>query len=225
MPSILVTGASRGIGMEYVTQFAAEGWTVLAACRNPDGAADLKSVAGDVSVYKLDVDDVDSTAALSKALAGRPIDVVVNNAGIIGSRAGFDALDYDAWAEAMNTNVFGPMRVSQALMDNVLAGDRKQIIYISSLMGSIERCAGGAYVYRSSKAALNMAVTCLAQEFGPKGVTALLFHPGHVSTEMGGAGAPVTPTQSVTGMKGVILGLSPADNGKFVNFDGTPLPW
>ena len=224
MPTILVTGASRGIGLEFCRQFAADGWTVIAACRTPAGADQLKAIAG-VEAHALDVDDGDSVSALKSAIGDRPIDVLMNNAGIIGQRAGFGTLDYDAWAGAMNTNVFGPMRMAEAFVENVVASERKQMAFITSRMGSIAETSPNAYVYRASKAALNMAVRCMSLELAGKGVTAVLFHPGHVSTDMGGAGAPVTPPQSVTGMKRQILGFTQADNGRFLAYDGGEIPW
>jgi NAD(P)-dependent dehydrogenase (short-subunit alcohol dehydrogenase family) len=224
MSTILITGASRGIGLEFTRQFAADGWTVIAACRNPAGAEQLNAIEG-VEVHALDVDSGDSVAALKAAIGDRPIDVLLNNAGIIGQRAGFGLLDYEAWEGAMNTNVFGPMRMAEAFAGNVEASERKQMIFITSRMGSITETSPNAYVYRSSKAALNMAVRCMSLELAGKGVTAVLFHPGHVSTDMGGAAAPVTPVQSVTGMKGQILGFSQADNGRFIAFDGGDIPW
>jgi NAD(P)-dependent dehydrogenase (short-subunit alcohol dehydrogenase family) len=158
-------------------------------------------------------------------LGDRPIDVLLNNAGIIGQRSGFGTLDYDAWAGAMNTNVFGPMRMAEAFGDNVMASDHKQMVFISSRMGSIAETSTNAYVYRSSKTALNMAVRCMSLELAGRGLTAVLFHPGHVSTDMGGASAPVTPPSSVAGMKQQILGFTQADNGRFLAFDGDEIPW
>lgn len=224
MSTILITGASRGIGLEFTRQFAADGWTVIAACRNPGGAEQLKAIAG-VEVQALDVDSAESVAALKARIGDRPIDVLLNNAGIIGQRTGFGTLDYDAWEGAMNTNVFGPMRMAEAFAANVEASERKQMIFITSRMGSITETSPNAYVYRSSKAALNMAVRCMSLELAGKGVTAVLFHPGHVSTDMGGAAAPVTPLQSVTGMKGQILNFTQADNGRFLAYDGGEIPW
>ena len=224
MSTILITGASRGIGLEFSRQFAADGWTVLAACRNPASAEQLSGIAG-VDVHALDVDNADSVAALKAAVGDRPIDVLLNNAGIIGQRTGFGTLDYDAWAGAMNTNVFGPMRMAEAFVDNVIASDRKQMVFLTSRMGSITETSPNAYVYRSSKTALNMAVRCMSLELAGKGLTAVLFHPGHVSTDMGGASAPVTPTNSVTGMKQQILGFTQADNGRFLAYDGGEIPW
>ena len=225
MPTLLVTGASRGLGLEFTRQFAASGWRIHAACRSPSAATDLAAVSGDVTIHQVDVTDGASVAALKTAIGDEPIDVLLNNAGVIGSREAFDGLDYEAWAGAMDTNIFGPMRMAQAFMDKVLASDRKQMVFISSKMGSIALTSPNAYVYRSSKAGLNMAVACLAMEKEAAGLTAILFHPGHVQTDMGGAAAPLTPPESVAGMKSVIEGLTPADNGTFKNYDGTPLPW
>lgn len=224
MPTILITGASRGLGLEFAKQFTDEGWTVIAACRNPANADALAGIAG-IEVHPLDVDDGASVAALKNAIGDRPIDVLLNNAGIIGQRGGFGGLDYDAWAGAMNTNVFGPMRMAETFVDNVLNSPRKQMIFVTSRMGSITETSPNAYVYRSSKTALNMAVRCMSLELAGRGLTAVLFHPGHVSTDMGGASAPVTPTQSITGMKKQILGFTQADNGRFVSFDGGDIPW
>jgi NAD(P)-dependent dehydrogenase (short-subunit alcohol dehydrogenase family) len=224
MPTILITGASRGIGLEFANQFTAVGWTVIGACRNPVEAEPLSAIAG-IEVHELDVDDGASVMALKQALGDRQIDVLLNNAGIIGQRSGFGTLDYDAWAGAMNTNVFGPMRMAEAFADNVMASDCKQMVFISSRMGSITETSPNAYVYRSSKTALNMAVRCMSLELAGRGLTAVLFHPGHVSTDMGGASAPVTPSCSVAGMKQQILGFTQAANGRFLTFDGDQIPW
>jgi len=224
MASVMITGASRGIGLEFARQFAGDGWEVIATCRDPSSAGDLNAIGG-VEVHALDVDDGASVTALKGAVGARPIDILLNNAGIIGQRSGFGDLDYDAWAGVMNTNVFGPLRVAEAFVDNVLAGERKQMTFVTSRMGSITETSPNAVVYRSSKAALNMAVRCMALQLGGQGVTAVLFHPGHVSTDMGGAAAPVTPSQSVAGMKGQMLAFTSADNGRFLSFDGREIPW
>lgn len=225
MPTVLITGANRGIGLELARQYAADGWRVLATCRAPGAAADLAAVQGDVAILRLAVDDPASIEAVAAELKGQPVDVLFNNAGINRRVASIDSVDYAAWAESMVTNLFGPIRVAAALKDNVLASDRKVMAFVSSKMGSIAENGGGSIVYRSSKTALNMAVSCLAKELGGRGAVAVLFHPGHVRTDMGGAGAPVTPADSAAGMRKVIAGLTPADNGAFRNFDGATLPW
>ena len=221
MPTLFVTGASRGIGREFVRQFAGDGWPVLAGCRNPE---QVEPIPG-AEFVTLDVDDPSSVSACRDVVGVRPVDVLINNAGIVGQRATFGSPDYEAWARAMNTNVFGSMRVAEALVDNVLASSRKQMIFISSYMGSIALASANSCVYRSSKAALNMAVRCLSLELQSRGVTAVMFHPGHVSTDMGGPAAPVTPERSVAALKRHILALTKADNGRFLNWDGKELPW
>mgnify|MGYP003312572451 FL=1 len=153
------------------------------------------------------------------------IDILINNAGVIGQRDGFGRIDYDIWAETMDTNVFGPMRVAEAFRDNVMNSEKKQMIFITSRMGSIAEAVPNAYVYRSSKAALNMAVKCLSAELGEQGLIAVLFHPGHVQTDMGGQAAPVTPQKSIEGMKNQIVALTHDDNGRFLSYDGHQIPW
>ena len=224
MPTVLITGAGRGLGEEFVTQFMEDGWDIIATCRNPDDIKDTISLEK-IDIFPLDVTSIGSVSDLKSGLSDRPIDVLINNAGIIGQRDGFGTLDYNAWANAMDTNVFGPMRVAEALVPNVLNSNRKQMIFITSKMGSITETSPNAYVYRSSKAALNMAVKCMSLELADKGLTAVLFHPGHVQTDMGGASAPVTPQLSIAGMKKQILGFNQKNNGEFLSYDGSSIPW
>jgi len=225
MPTVLITGANRGIGLELARQYAADGWRVLATCRDPAAATALKAVEGAVQVHRLDVDDPAGMEALAVELKGEPIDVLFNNAGINRRAPSLAAIDYGAWAQSMETNVFGPIRVAAALAANVLASERKVMAFTSSKMGSIAENGGGSIVYRSSKTALNMAVSCLAKELGGQGVIAVVFHPGHVRTDMGGPTAPVTASDSSAGMRRVIAGLTAKDNGTFRNYDGATLPW
>ena len=224
MTTIMITGASRGLGLEFARQFYNEGCRVIATCRNPKDANALNSI-GDIDVHALDVTDDKNVATLADKLRGENIDILINNAGVIGQRDGFGKLDYDIWAETMDTNVFGPMRVAEAFRDNVMNSEKKQMIFITSRMGSITEAVPNAYVYRSSKAALNMAVKCLSGELGEQGLIAVLFHPGHVQTDMGGQAAPVTPQKSIEGMKNQIVGLTRDDNGRFLSYDGHQIPW
>ena len=224
MTTIMITGASRGLGLEFARQFYSEECRVIATCRNPKKANELNSI-GDVDVHSLDVTDDKSVANLADKLRGENIDILINNAGVIGQRDGFGSLDYDIWAETMDTNVFGPMRVAEAFRDNVMNSEKKQMIFITSRMGSITEAVPNAYVYRSSKAALNMAVKCLSAELGEQGLIAVLFHPGHVQTDMGGQAAPVTPRKSIEGMKNQIVALTRDDNGRFLSYDGHQIPW
>ena len=224
MPTVFITGANRGLGEEFVKQFLEDDWDVIATCRNPD-EIQLDIRRNSIDIFPLDVTDHDSITRLKADLGKRPIDVLINNAGIIGQRDGFGTLDYSAWAGAMDTNVFGPMRIAEALIENVVESDLKQMVFITSRMGSITETHPSAYVYRSSKAALNMAVRCMSLELADKGITAVLFHPGHVQTDMGGASAPVTPKASIAGMKEQIINFTPKNNGAFLSYDGGSIPW
>lgn len=232
MPSILITGANRGLGLAFAKQYAAAGWRVYAGCRAPDEADTLNAIAaatsGQVSVHGLDIGDGTSVAALAAALKGEPLDVLLNNAGIyLGKDKGFGETDYDDWLETLRINSLAPMRMVEAMIDNVTAGGRKQIVLISSRMGSMadNTTSGGAYLYRSSKAALNAVMRSLAVDLADHGVTIIAFHPGWVSTDMGGHDAPVTPAASVHGMREVIEALTPADSGSFKDYLGAEVPW
>lgn len=232
MQDILITGANRGIGLEFTRQYAGNGLTIHACCRNPAQASDLKALAdasdGRVAVHQLDVTDGDSVAALADELGGTPLDMIINNAGIYGPRDGglFGQVDYDAWPKVLNVNVMGPMRVAEALAGNLAKGKERLLVTISSRMGSMaENTSGGAYIYRSSKAAVNAVVKSLSVDLAPQGITAVAFHPGWVQTDMGGSGAAISVQESVSGMRSVIAGLAPRDNGTFWNYDGNPMPW
>ena len=224
MTTIMITGASRGLGLEFARQFYNEECRVIATCRSPKNANELNAI-GDIDVHALDVTDDKSVTTLADKLRGENIDILINNAGVIGQRDGFGRIDYDIWAKTMDTNVFGPMRVAEAFRDNVMTSYKKQMIFITSRMGSITEAVPNAYVYRSSKAALNMAVKCLSAELGEQGLIAVLFHPGHVQTDMGGQAAPVTPQKSIEGMKNQIVALTRDDNGRFLSYDGRQIPW
>lgn len=221
MPTVLITGAGRGIGREFARQYEAGGWRVVATCRDPS-KYDLEG-----EVYPLDVTDPASIAALHGELNGEGIDLLINNAGIYGPRgAALGSIDYSAWEDVLKTNVLGPVRVAEAFADMVGRSDLKIMVFISSKMGSIgDNTSGGGYIYRSSKTALNMAVASLSVDLSGRGIICLLFHPGWVNTDMGGASAPIDAAASVAGMRAVIDRATPADSGRFFNYDGKQLPW
>lgn len=231
MPAILITGANRGLGLTFVKQYAAHGWRIFACCRNPDDAGTLNTVAGaagdTVSVHALDITDGASVAAQADELSGQPIDVLLNNAGAyLDKGVTFGAADFAAWEQTFRINTLGPMRMAEAFVGHVARSERKQIVCISSKMGSqADNSSGGAYAYRASKAALNAVVRSLTADLRDRGITVVTFHPGWVSTDMGGDGAPVTPAESVHGLRQAIDGLSPADSGRFLNYDGAEIPW
>jgi len=227
MPSVLITGANRGLGLEFTRQYAADGWRVFAACRDPAGARDLAAVEGDVSAETLDVDDGPQVAALANKLSGQPIDVLINNAGIYGPKGVTrDTVVYDAWGQVFRTNAMSPLAVSAAFAANVAQGGQKKIITLSSIMGSIaENDSSGDFIYRSSKAAVNAVMKSLAGDLKSEGITVAVLHPGWVRTDMGGPEAAIEAPESVTGMRAVIAGLKESDSGRFLNYDGTEIPW
>lgn len=226
MPTLLITGASRGLGLEFVKHYAAAGWRVHGCARQPDAPA-LKAVAGDLRRHKLDATDWPGITALAGSLRGEAIDLLLANAGIAGREAGdLGAIDPAVWTQTFVTNALAPVKLAEAFADHVAASGRKLMVAISSRLGSIAlNDAGGRYAYNASKTALNMGWKSLSVDLKGRGITCVVLHPGWVSTDMGGAQAPVTPPQSVAGMTTVVAGLQAADNGRFINYDGTPIPW
>lgn len=224
MPTILITGAGRGLGLELASQFAAAGWETLGTVRDlAKGAAMPKGS----QTFLCDINDRASLARLGRDLKGRPIDVLFCNAGMFGKRQqSVGTVDYDLWAEVMRLNVFAPMACVEALVDNVAASTRRQIVMMSSRLGSMSaNSTGGEVVYRSSKAALNAVTKSLSIDLKGRGVTVVAVHPGWVKTDMGGGGADLTPQQSVAGLKKVVEGLTPASTGRFFNYDGAEIGW
>lgn len=221
MPTVLITGANRGIGREFVRQYKDDDWRVIATCRDP-AKSDLSG-----EVHPLDVTAPDSVAALGEALRDEKIDLLINNAGTYGPRGmEFGNLDYDAWENVLRTNLLGPMRVAETFADRVAASDIRKMVFISSKVGSIaDNSSGGAYLYRTSKTALNMAVKSLSLGLADRGIICLLFHPGWVKTDMGGPSALVDAPTSVAGMRAVIDRATAAENGHFFAYDGKELPW
>ena len=226
MPTTLITGAGRGLGLEFARQFADDGWTVLAGVRDPGSADDLRRIDGDVSPVPLDVADPASVAILGERLSGVPIDLLINNAGIYGPRQTIPGtLDYDAWREVFEVNTLAPIRVAEAFLEHIRASEGRKIVTVSSKMGSIADSSGGSYTYRSSKAAVNAAMKALAMDLQPEGFTVIVVHPGWVRTDMGGPSALIDAVESVSGLKAVIDGLTPSDTGRFINYDGSEIPW
>ncbi len=229
MSSVLITGANRGLGLEFVRQYNADGWRVYACCRKPADAAELKAIADGserVSVHALDVADHDAVDALAKELEGESLDVLLNNAGAFGDRAGFGASDYETWTRMFRVNSLGPMKMAEAFVRHLERGEQKVVASVTSKMGSIgDNTSGSYYIYRSTKAALNMITKSMSLDLKGRGVSAVVLHPGWVKTDMGGAGAPLDPPESVSGMRKVLAELSLETSGTFFNYDGTEIPW
>jgi NAD(P)-dependent dehydrogenase (short-subunit alcohol dehydrogenase family) len=226
MPTVLITGSNRGLGLEFVRQYANEGWRVYACCRTPAKASELSALASEtVTIHALDVGDFGAIEALASELSGVALDVLINNAGVFGDGSPLGSIDYEVFRKTLEINTLAPLRMTECFLPHVEAGSAKKIAHVTSRMGSIaDNGSGGRYAYRSSKAALNMVNKSLSQDLGSRAITVVL-HPGWVATDMGGPGAPLQAPESVTGMKKVIAGLSAEDTGRFYNWDGGELPW
>jgi NAD(P)-dependent dehydrogenase (short-subunit alcohol dehydrogenase family) len=231
MPAVLVTGTNRGIGLEFVKQYSADDWQVLATARDPSSANELQKIAEAsarrVKVLKLDVTDVRSVAQTVAEVGDTPIDVLINSAGVYGGpKQQLGSMDYEAWVNVLNINTMGPLRVTEAFIENVARSQRKLVVALTSGMGSLaDNTSGGYIAYRSSKAALNMVMRTLAIDLAPRGITSIVINPGWVRTRMGGPGARMTPEQSVRAMRKVFERAGPAQSGKFVNHDGREYLW
>ena len=231
MTTVLITGANRGLGLEFCRQYAADGQSVIACCRQPEQASDLNNLARQyaaIQVEALDVADFDQIDALSQKLSGYSIDVLINNAGVYGDlqSGGFGQLDYQAWITSLLVNTQAPVKMVEAFLPQIRRSDKKLIVNISSLMGSIaDNSGGGSILYRSSKAALNAAMKSLAIDLKNQSVGVLIFHPGWVKTDMGGPNALINTEQSIAGMRTLIENFSLDQSGCFVKYDGTTMPW
>ena len=227
--TILITGASRGIGAALANYWLGRGHDVIAAARNPEGARDLWELERDygerLQVVSLDVESAESIAAAARKLEGRAIDVLVNNAGVYPSGPSEFPLVAEAdLVKAMSVNALGPIRVTQAFLPHLERARAPIVAVVSSLMGSLgDNRAGKSYAYRMSKAAANMFVRSFAVDY-PK-IMAVTLHPGWVATDMGGARAPVKPVDSAAGLAKILDALTPAQSGKFLAYDGRELAW
>ena len=224
MPTVLITGANRGLGLEFARQYAADGWRVHATARDPDAAGDLHRVGGDVSIHALDMADRAAIADVGSLLDDEPLDVAVLNAGVMGNRV-LDADGGDDWLQVLGINSIAPTLLALALLPQLSAG-RGRAVAITSQMGSIEDNASGGFIpYRSSKAALNAAWRSLGVDWAKEPVALAVLHPGWVQTDMGGPSAPTQPRDSIAGMRRVIDGLKPGAGCPFLDFRGKTLPW
>lgn len=240
-PTVLVTGANRGLGLEFVRQYAARGWTVIATARDPDAAKELQSLAADhdnIAVERLDVTDFAQIDALAEKYRDQPIDVLLNNAGISGSPSPlqlFQRLDYSLFDAYMHTNALGPLKMSETFLPNVRAGKLKRMVTVSSLGGSFsatENMAPGTMFYRASKSALNMLMVNVAAAVRKYDITVVLLNPGLVDTQgmltemnekmkMGLTLIPIE--QSIAGMMNVIETLPPEQSGGLYQWNGQVL--
>jgi NAD(P)-dependent dehydrogenase (short-subunit alcohol dehydrogenase family) len=230
MPSIFITGSNRGLGLEWVRQYARDGWRVYATCRRPAEAVELRHIAEQhpaVSIHHLDITNAGDIQAIRWEIHGEPIDILLNNAGVYleKGRPEFGCFRYQEWAETFNVNTMGCVRVSETFVENVARSEKRLIVAISSHMGSIADIQSpGSYYYRSSKAALNAVMQGVSVELKPRKIGVLILHPGGVDTRMGPVGG-ISPEESVRGMRRLIDRFTLDQSGAFLRYDGTELPW
>ncbi|MBB5193508.1 NAD(P)-dependent dehydrogenase (short-subunit alcohol dehydrogenase family) [Silvimonas terrae] len=226
MSTVLITGAGRGIGLEFATQYLQDNWRVIVTVREVSPALSSLQIAwpDQLKVILLDITDWPGVAALGQTLADERIDLLINNAGFYGgNRQDLGHTEVETWLQTLAIDTIAPIKVVEAVLPRLAS--HAKIATLTSKMGSIaDNHSGAAYHYRSAKAGLNAAVKSLALDLGRRH-TVLLFHPGWVQTDMGGPGALVTPEESVAGMRRIIHQAGPDESGHFYNFDGTPLPW
>lgn len=226
--TILITGTNRGIGLEFTQQYAADGWNVIACCREPKSAGALQVLANtykNIEIITLDVADFVQIDAVALQLKDHKIDVLINNAGVYPESSLGD-VNYDDWASAFKINSMAPLKMADAFMPHIVKSRLKKVATLSSKMGSIDdNSGGGSYIYRSSKTAVNMVMKSLAIDVKTNGVSVVTLHPGWVKTDMGGPNGLVNTQTSVTGLRKVIADLSLANSGKFIAYDGKEIAW
>lgn len=226
MPTLLILGASRGIGLEFVRQYRADGWRVIAAARSAEGVAALKALGAEA--HQVDLTDAGAVAGLGWKLDGESLDVAIYNAGVVGPRSeGAQSVTREDFDNVMHVNVLGPMMALPLILPYVETGQSGRggvLAVLSSRMGSIGAMdSNRSWLYRVSKAGVNAALKAVSLD--ARHATCVALHPGWVQTDMGGKDADLTPQQSVKGMRQVLATVKRSDNGSFHNYDGTPIPW
>lgn len=225
---VFITGANRGIGLEFARQYAEAGWKVIACCRDIKQATSLQALVNqypDVRPYNLDVADFNAIEVLASELKDVKIDVLINNAGVY-PHSDLDHTDPEQWLHAFKVNSMAPFKMASAFTPNLAAGQLKKLVTLSSKMGSLDdNTSGGSYIYRTSKVAANMVMKSLAIDLKPYGIAVAALHPGWVQTEMGGPGALIDTQASVSGLRKVIEDLNLDNSGKFIAYDGKVINW
>lgn len=230
MKTVLITGASRGLGLEFTKQYLEKGNRIIACARDPQQSEGLQALASQypdtLQLLALDVTDPQSRKALLDAVGDKQIHLLINNAGYFGETNQLGRLDEADWDKVFRTNVMAPIKMVEILRSNLVNAGSATVALLSSKMGSVaDNTSGGSYVYRSSKAALNAAGKSLAIDLAEEKIKVVLLHPGWVLTDMGGPNALIDATTSVQGMRRVIDGLTASQSGDFIAYDGTVIPW
>lgn len=226
--TLFITGANRGIGLEYVKQYAQEGWRVLASCRNPADASALQALANkhaNIELHAIDIANFDQIEALGRKLIDQPIQLLINNAGIY-PESSFRTIDYAKWMEAFKVNAMSTLKLAEVFIPHLVKAGNAKLVAMTSKMGSIDdNTSGGEYIYRSSKTALNMVMKSLSIDLNKYGVSVAVLHPGWVRTDMGGPNGLIDAETSVQGLRKVIGMLSLDNSGKFYAYDGKEIAW
>lgn len=227
---VLITGANRGIGLALVRCFVDEGWQVEACCRHPAAAKELQTLARTrpgIRLHRLDLVEAVHIRDLAKTLAGTPLDILLNNAGVFGPRQqGFGQTDQQQWLETLHVDVVAQQKLTEALVENLAKGTHRLIANMGSQMGSLaDNQSGNFYLYRTAKAAVSMLTRCQAVDLKERGIVSVVLHPGWVRTRMGGDQAPLNTGESARGLVKVLTGLTMSDSGRFFNYRGEELPW
>ena len=229
MATIMIVGATRGIGLELVRQYAAQGDDVIACARDTGAAELLDEVAAandNVGIERLDVAEPDLVTAAAERIGAVAIDTVIVVAGVVGGRhQSIDDLDVDAWHEALNANTIGPILVARAFKQNLVASGAGNLMILSSQLAASTWPFGGMYIYSTTKAAVGKAAKILSIDWKDDPIIVSVMHPGYVQTDMGGPNAEITPEESASGIRNVIAGLSPEDSGNFYKWNGDIHPW
>lgn len=226
MQQLLITGANRGIGLEFTQQYLANGWHVYATYRQQPGDALVALACDQLTLLPLDVAEDSSIAALQQRLNGIDLDVIINNSGVFGPRSQtLGTVSRQQWLDVLNVNSVAPLMLAQALHSHLTA-KRGTFAVLSSRMGSIEgNNDGSLYLYRSSKTAVNQVVKSLSIDLKHLGINVVALHPGWVQTDMGGTNASINTNTSVNGLRQVLAHIGPEDSGRFMNYDGTAIAW
>ena len=226
MATVLVTGASRGIGSELVKQYSAEGAQVIACVRDTAAAPGLDGVNGNVRVLQMDTGSPDSIAAAAAEVGDQALDVVINNAGSVGgAKQGIDDVDLEEWHRTLDINTIGPLLIARAFKANLAASGDGKLMNVTSQLAASTWPFGGMLVYSSTKAALSKVAQILALDWKEEPITVALVHPGWVRTDMGGPNAEISAEESASGIRSLIAGMTKADSGKFYKWNGDIHPW
>ena len=230
MTNVLITGANRGLGLGFVKNYLGKDVNVVSTTRDIKGSTELlalKEIFRDkLEIFELDLIKESAGDTIANLIGDRPIDILINNAGVGSTNQHFEAVSPKPWLEVLKVNLIAPLMITQSIINNVKKGSDKKIYFLSSQLGSIgDNASGGMYIYRSSKTGLNQVVKSLSVDLKPQGITVVSLHPGWVKTDMGGPNAPVSIDESIKGMMQVIYATDIRDTGRFLNYDGKELPW